>query len=121
MRSVLPVLDTGVAREYEVLRLRRQLESALIDSCSGILGMRRCSMDIDQEKLEHTVLALLYLTSFKDRFGVRAWKGHDWEVMNLLHEKGYISNPATKAKSVAFTEEGARLSKELFEKLFALK
>jgi hypothetical protein len=57
-------------------------------------------MDIDQEKLEHTVLALLYLTSFKDRFGVRAWKGHDWEVMNLLHEKGYISNPATKAKSV---------------------
>jgi hypothetical protein len=28
-------------------------------------------MDIDQEKLEHTVLALLYLTSFKDRFGVR--------------------------------------------------
>jgi hypothetical protein len=40
---------------------------------------------------------------------------------NLLHEKGYISNPATKAKSVAFTEEGARLSKPLFEKLFALK
>jgi hypothetical protein len=83
--------------------------------------MRRCSLDIDQEKLEHTVLALLYLTSFKDRFGVRAWKEHDWDVMNLLHEKGYISNPATKAKSVAFTEEGARLSKELFEKLFALK
>jgi hypothetical protein len=78
-------------------------------------------MDIDQEKLEHTVLALLYLTSFKDRFGVRAWKGHDWEVMNLLHEKGYISNPATKAKSVEFTEEGARRSKELFEKLFALR
>jgi Domain of unknown function (DUF6429) len=70
-------------------------------------------MDIDQEKLEHTVLALLFLTSFKDRFGVRAWKEHDWEVMNLMHEKGYISNPATKAKSVAFTEKGAQLSKEL--------
>jgi hypothetical protein len=26
--------------------------------------------------------------------------------MNLLHEKGYISNPANKAKSVAFTEKG---------------
>jgi hypothetical protein len=110
-----------VAREYEFFRLMRQLESALIDSCSGILGMGRRSMDIDQEKLEHTVLALLYLTSFSDRFGLRAWKGHDWEVMNLLHEKGYISNPATKAKSVAFTEEGARLSKELFEKVFGLK
>jgi hypothetical protein len=41
--------------------------------------------------------------------------------MSFLHEKGYISNPATKAKSVAFTEEGARLSKKLFEKLFAMK
>jgi hypothetical protein len=41
--------------------------------------------------------------------------------MNFLHEKGYISKPATKAKSVAFTEEGGKLSKELFEKLFATK
>jgi hypothetical protein len=30
-------------------------------------------MDIDQEKVEQTVLALLYLTSFKDRLGLRAW------------------------------------------------
>jgi hypothetical protein len=41
--------------------------------------------------------------------------------MNVLHEKDYISNPATKAKSVAFTEEGARKSRELFENIFALK
>ena len=75
-------------------------------------------MDIDHEKVEQTVLALLYLTSFKDNFGLRTWKGHDWQVMNFLHEKGYISNPATKAHSVAFTEEGERLSKDLFEKLF---
>ena len=78
-------------------------------------------MDIDQEKVEQTVLALLYLTSFKDKLGLRAWKGHDWQVMDCLHEKGHISNPATKAKSVAFTEEGAQVSKELFEKLFARK
>jgi hypothetical protein len=78
-------------------------------------------MDIDKETLEQTILALLYLTSFKDRLGLRAWKGYDWQVMNELHEKGYISNPASKAKSVAFTEEGARLSKELFEKLFSVK
>ena len=39
--------------------------------------------------------------------------------MNILYEKGYISNPATKAKSVALTEEGAKLSEELFEKFFA--
>ncbi len=78
-------------------------------------------MDIDEEKLEETVLALLYLTSFGEKSGLRAWKGHDWSVMNSLHEKGYISNPVTKAKSVVFTEEGAKRSKELFEKLFAAK
>ena len=84
-------------------------------------GNVRRSMDIDQEKVEQTVLALLYLTSFKDKFGLRTWKGYDWQVMNVLHEKGYISNPATKAKSVAFTEEGARKSQELFENLFSAK
>ena len=78
-------------------------------------------MDIDQEKVEQAFLALLYLTSFKDGPGLRAWKGHSWAVMDLLHEKGYISNPATKAKSVVFTEEGARRSKELFENLFGLE
>lgn len=67
-------------------------------------------MDIDQEKVEQTVLALLYLTSFKDKFGLRTWKGYDWQVKNFLHEKGYISNPATKAKSVAFTEEGKKIT-----------
>ena len=65
-------------------------------------------MDVDGEKLEQTVLALLHLTSFKVHHHPRAWKGHDWQVMNVLYEKGYISDPATKAKSVAFTEEGAK-------------
>ena len=78
-------------------------------------------MNIDQEKVEQTVLALLYLTSFGDESGLRAWKGQDWRIMNSLHDKGYISDPATKAKSVVFTEEGAKRSKELFEKLFARK
>jgi len=54
-------------------------------------GTPRWSMVIDQEKVEQAVLALLYLTSFKDGLGLRAWKGHNWEVMNLLHEKRIIS------------------------------
>jgi len=41
--------------------------------------------------------------------------------MDSLHEKGYISDPATKNKSVYLSEEGARLSKEFFEKFFAGK
>jgi len=78
-------------------------------------------MKIDQKKVEQTVLALLYLASFGDKSGLRAWKGQDWRVMNSLHDQGYISDPATKAKSIVFSEEGAKRSKELFEQLFALK
>jgi hypothetical protein len=78
-------------------------------------------MNIDQQKVEQTVLALLYLTSFGDESRLRAWKAQDWRIMNSLHEKGYISDPATKAKSIVFSEEGAKHSKELFEKLFTLK
>jgi hypothetical protein len=53
--------------------------------------------------------------------GKRAWKALPWSVMDQLHDKGYISDPATKAKSVWLSDEGARLSEELFEKLFAVK
>jgi hypothetical protein len=62
----------------------------------------------------------LHLTSFrqgKDELA-RAWKGHDWDALNRLNEKGYISDPKSKAKSVVLSEEGERLSKELFEKYF---
>ena len=79
-------------------------------------------MEIDEEKLEQAVLALLYLNSFENKSGgKRAWKGFPWSVMDRLHEKGYISDPATKNKSVWLSEEGARLSEELYEKLFVAK
>jgi len=79
-------------------------------------------MDIDGERVEQTVLALLYLNSFDDKSGgKRAWKWFPWSVLDALHDKGYISDPATKSKSVWLSEEGARLSEQLFEKLFAAK
>jgi hypothetical protein len=58
------------------------------------------------------------LTTFEDKLVSRAWKGHDWEALNRLHQREYISNPATKAKSVVLTEAGAKRSKQLFEKYF---
>lgn len=73
---------------------------------------------IDEEKVDETVLALLYLTTFKDKPCLRAWKGHDWDSLDRLHRKGYISDPATKAKSVVLSEEGAKRSQDLFEKYF---
>jgi hypothetical protein len=53
--------------------------------------------------------------------GARAWKGFDWDTLNRLHEKGYISNPVGRAKSVAMSEEGFLKTKELFERHFARK
>src|SRR5260370_16703833 len=76
-------------------------------------------MEIDEQKVEDTVLALLYLTTFKDKPRWRAWKSHSWDVLDRLHQKGYISDPATKAKSVLLTEEGAQRSRDLFDTYFA--
>lgn len=72
--------------------------------------------DINTGKIDETVLALLYL-GLHD--GCRAWKGFDWETLRRLHEKGYITDPVGKAKSVLFTEEGLRESERLFLELFA--
>ena len=74
------------------------------------------------EKIDDAVLALLYLTSFREgnhEFAVtRAWKGHDWDALGRLHAKGLISDPVGKAKSVVMSEAGERQARELFEKLF---
>ena len=72
--------------------------------------------DINADKVDEAVLALLYL-GLHD--GYRAWKGFDWEAMGRLHEKGYITDPVGKAKSVLFTEEGLRESERLFQAMFA--
>lgn len=75
-------------------------------------------MEINDEKLEQTVLALLQM-NLSDSSGTRAWKSLPWTVMDSLYKKGYITDPATKAKSVCLTEEGVKLSVGLFEKFFA--
>lgn len=78
-------------------------------------------MEYNSDKVDEMVLALLYLTSSRDQFGIRAWKGMDWGAMERLHHKGYISNPKSKALSVAVTEAGAKLSRELFFRYFEAK
>jgi Domain of unknown function (DUF6429) len=75
-------------------------------------------MEYDENKVDDMILALLYLTTFKDKYGLRSWKGQDWDALDRLHEKGYISDPKRKAKSVMVTETGAKRSRELFEKYF---
>ena len=73
-------------------------------------------MEIDEDKVDDAVLALLWLTLHDER---RAWKGFDWAALNRLHQKGLILDPVGKAKSVVLTDEGLHRSKALFEELFA--
>lgn len=74
-------------------------------------------MAINTEKIDNTVLALLQLT-LHDSY--RAWKGLDWDVLNRLHEAGYIDNPVNKTKSIGLTQEGLARSEQLFQELFVI-
>jgi hypothetical protein len=73
-------------------------------------------MKLDTEKIDRVVLALLHLGLHDD---FRAWKSFDWDALERLHKKGFISNPVGKTKSVAFTESGLRESQRLLAELFA--
>lgn len=77
-------------------------------------------MEFNKDKVDEYTLALLYLVTHEvhEDIGARAWKGFDWDTMNRLHEKGYISKPIGKAKSVSMDEEGYKKAKELFYKYF---
>ena len=72
-------------------------------------------MDVDEEKIDRAVLALLQLT-LHDKY--RAWKSFDRDAMNRLYEKGFICDPVNKTKSVVFTDEGLAESERLFKELF---
>jgi hypothetical protein len=75
----------------------------------------RPNMDINTDKIDEAVLALLFLTLHD---GFRAWKSFDWKAMNRLHEKGWIEDPVNKTKSVALTPVGVDEAKRLFQELF---
>jgi hypothetical protein len=70
---------------------------------------------IDLDKIDDTVLGLLWLTLHDKN---RAWKGFDWGALDRLHQKGLIADPANKAKSVVLSDEGLRRAEELFNALF---
>jgi hypothetical protein len=74
--------------------------------------------NIDKEKLAEVALAILSLTAHKNMGGVRAWKGMDWDLLNILYQKDWIGDPVGKQKSVVFTDEGEDLATKFLEKHF---
>jgi len=73
------------------------------------------------EVLENLVLLLIYLTSWREKvydevFVLRSWKGYDFNVLDALVKKGYISG-SRGAKSVFLTDEGKKTAEKLQQAL----
>ena len=79
-------------------------------------------MEIDQDKFDEIVLALLFHNSWTEKIGqvtvFQAWKSLDREALSRLCEKGLIGNPKSQAKSLVITDEGYRMAQELYGKHF---
>lgn len=75
-------------------------------------------MEYDDKLIEDAVLALL--AAFSSDKG-NTWKGFNFEVMNQLHEHGFIDNPVNKNKSVWLTHEGLERGRQIAERLFKAK
>lgn len=82
------------------------------------------------EKNEELTLLLLYLNaweedgytededgSLKEVKVKRSWKGYDFETLNSLKTKNFLSG-GYKSKSVSLTKEGEQKAKELCQKYF---
>lgn len=76
-------------------------------------------MSVNWNKVDEAALALMHLTAFTERDGaVRTRKGFDWDILDRMFERGWISDPQTKARSVVVFADAVRLSRELFEQQF---
>ena len=78
-------------------------------------------MEYNKDKVDEMVLALMSLVMHSDGDAVRAWKGFDWDTLDRLHEKGFISDPKSKAKSVILSSKAVQLSESLFKKHFGIE
>jgi hypothetical protein len=72
-------------------------------------------VDLDPDRIDDAVLALLRLGLHDEH---RVWKGFDWDALARLHEKGFITDPVGRAKSVLLTEAGLAESERLLVRLF---
>jgi hypothetical protein len=75
------------------------------------------TLKLNEERIDDAVLALLYLNLY--HCGV-VCRGFDWDAMNRLHEKGLISDPVRKVKSVGFSEDGEKQARKIFEQMFVV-
>ena len=75
----------------------------------------------ESELLEDLTLFLLYAQSWREKmvdslYVTRSWKGYNFDVLDRLTEKGFITG-SHRAKSVILTDEGLKRGEELKQKL----
>lgn len=77
-------------------------------------------MKYNKDKVDDATLALMYLVTWREKkdFPVSAWKSFDWATLDRLHEKGLITDPKRKAKSVRLSAEAFQKAEQLFEQMF---
>jgi hypothetical protein len=73
-------------------------------------------IEFDNDKIDEAALALLLLGFHAQ---ARVWKRHDWNTLDRLFRKGYITDPARKTQSVMLTDLGLAEAKRLFKELFS--
>jgi Domain of unknown function (DUF6429) len=74
-------------------------------------------MDIDRDRIDDAVLALLFLGHHD---GIRTWKSFDWAVMERLHTKGFISDQLAKLNPSHSLTKACVSQKHCSEKLFTV-
>jgi hypothetical protein len=81
----------------------------------GSMSTTHFPRDLDADKLAEAAIAILSLTLHDNG---RVWKSLDWDLLDLLEEKGWIVEARSKAKSVVLTEDGERLAHEFLTRHF---
>ena len=76
--------------------------------------------EVTEQNLEELTLLLLSLTSWREKviadlYIQRAWKGYNFNILDNLEEKGYITS-SRRAKSVHITDEGMEQAKVILKR-----
>lgn len=73
-------------------------------------------MSDHHDRIDELTLALLSLGIHRSKGRTRARKGFDEDALFRLHDRGLISTPETKNKSVVITDEGVELARRLLQR-----
>lgn len=74
-----------------------------------------------EKAVKELTMLLMYLTRFNEqgRMGSgldMAWKGYDFDIIDELDKEDNIRQGSHRSKSVAITDEGIKLSRDLLDK-----